>query len=66
MNPHYFLGACALTLLILVPLGAPISAVAGGIGLAMLVKTAHVVLARRKPKKLLGLTRISKTGARGV
>ena len=38
MSLHYFLGACFLSIAILVPLGAPVSAVAGGVVLATVIK----------------------------
>ena len=38
MKWHYFLGACLLTAAILVPMGVPVAAVAGGITLATVIK----------------------------
>jgi hypothetical protein len=56
MKPYYFLGACVLAVAILVPLGAPIGTVVGGIMVAalfsmMLSKPKGTALAKLKRQK---------------
>jgi hypothetical protein len=47
MSSYYFAGACILAIAVLVPLGAPVSAVAGGVTLAILIKIVAFARAKR-------------------
>lgn len=53
MRIHFFLGACFLTTIVLVRLGAPVRDVVGGMAMAGIIEGARVYFRSRRQKQPL-------------